>query len=597
MDQVSQIRQKTDIVALISEYIVLRQMGRNFKANCPFHGEKTPSFVVSPERQIWHCFGCNKGGDAFTFLMEFERVEFPEALKILAQKAGIELERTQFETGISAKKEKLYQLNKLAMEFYHYVLVTHPVGKKALSYLLETRGLNKKVVDTFGIGYAPRSGDALVSYLTKKKKYENQLLIDAGLAYIRQGKPADFFMHRIMFPLFDHRDNIVGFSGRVFDQNYSAGQAGKYVNTKETLIYHKGDTLFGIQVTKKEIKQENQVILMEGEFDVMSSFQEGIGNALAVKGTALTQNQVNLIARFAEHVVLCFDHDSAGIAAMKRSLPLLEKKGLATTVVLSVGKDPDEAVRENPIEFKKAVKNHQNIYDYLIDTAIATEKIETSEGKKKVTDELLPLLQNIENEIVKEHYLRRLSRELETTYEGIVRQIDKLKQGEQKTQITASVQVKRDREEILEEYLLSLIVQSKLPKQALEDAVAGFSDVLSRERAYQKILHHLLAHFAEINMFDSKTFADSLPTELLSVYDKCFLFPLPKFEDEEVYTEEIAKVVSELRVLYIQKKMQELNDLIKQKEKEGNGQDLEKLQEEFSALTQKLDSRKKQQAL
>ena len=215
MDEVARIREKIDIVSLISEYIPLKKAGRNFKTTCPFHNEKTPSFVVSPERQIWHCFGCGKGGDCYTFLMDYENLEFLEALRILAKKAGIELSETDFVKKDTSKKEKIYSINKIASEFYHYVLTKHNAGKKALEYLTKVRGTDPRLIETFTIGFSPNKGDVLSKYLIEKKKYNTQDLIDAGLSFTRPGRIVDFFRGRLMFPLYDHRDNIVAFSGRV----------------------------------------------------------------------------------------------------------------------------------------------------------------------------------------------------------------------------------------------------------------------------------------------------------------------------------------------------------------------------------------------
>src|SRR5579872_214543 len=215
MDQVSQIREKIDIVSLLQEYIPLKKAGRNFKAVCPFHSDKTPSLVVSPERQIWHCFGCGKGGDCFSFLMEYEHIEFPEALRILAQKAGITLQNQRIDNATVSKKEKIYALNHLAAEFYHYLLTKHPSGKKALEYVLQ-RGIKPATINTYMLGYSPH-GASLVTYLHKKKQYSTDDIFDAGLA-TRYGRDVvDFFQGRLMFPLYDHRNNIIGFSGRVLN--------------------------------------------------------------------------------------------------------------------------------------------------------------------------------------------------------------------------------------------------------------------------------------------------------------------------------------------------------------------------------------------
>ncbi|MCL6096929.1 MAG: DNA primase, partial [Patescibacteria group bacterium] len=426
MDQASEIREKIDIVSFISEYLPLKKAGRNFKANCPFHNEKSPSFMVSPERQIWHCFGCQKGGDAFSFLMEYENMEFPEALRVLAKKAGVQLKSFSYDNQAQSEKEKIYNLNRHALKFYQYVLLKHNLGKKALFYLKEKRHMTEKLIETFSLGFSPNSGSAVSNYLINKKGYKKQDLYLAGLAFETGGRTVDFFRGRIMFPLSDHRGNIVGFSARVLDEKQDTS---KYINTKETSVYHKGSLFFGLDIAKDEIKKSQQAILVEGEFDVIACFREGIRNTVAIKGTALTENQVALLSRFTPKVTLCLDMDEAGFEATKRSLPLIEKKGLTTTIIIPDGKDPDEAIQKNPGAFKKALKDDIGIYDFLIAKFLSLYDKTSSEGKGKIVEEIKPLLSAVENEVVKEHYIKKLSREIDTSIESIAKEIDKYQSG------------------------------------------------------------------------------------------------------------------------------------------------------------------------
>lgn len=586
MDQVSEVRERTDVVEVLAEYITVKKAGRNFKALCPFHNEKSPSFVISPERQIWHCFGCSKGGDVFTFLMEYEHLEFPEALRLLAKRANIELEQDKFQKGTTSKKESIYTINKAAAEFYHYVLTKHQAGKDAMVYL-ENRGVTDKLLETFKLGFAPRVGNALTKYLVNRKKFTYDELIDAGLVTKRGSQFVDFFFGRLMFPLSDHRDNIVGFSGRSLTENSSGP---KYINTRETLAYHKGDLFFGLNITKEAIRKANQAIIVEGEFDVIACFKYGVSNVIAVKGTALTENQVNLLSRYAQKVTVCFDGDHAGQEAIKRSLPIIEKKGLTTTVlVIPGGKDPDEALKTNEAAFKKAVKHDENIYQYLLDYAVKEFDAESVEGKKRITDELLPTYGVIQNEIIKEHYLRKLSSALDTTLESILKEIEK-RRTKQTSPISAIITAKekRSREEILEEYMVSLILQSDVPKAASQLAVNILSDSMSRERAYQKILHHLLDFFTDQEVFDSMQFAKILPTELVTSFDKSLLFPLPSFKESEQIMDEIEKVATQLKEIYLRQKMQTLADQIKLKEKEGDEERAEKLRASYAELVARL---------
>lgn len=251
MDQVAQVREKIDIVNLISEYIPLKKSGRNFTTTCPFHNEKTPSFVVSPERQIWHCFGCGRGGDAFSFVMEYENIEFIEALRMLAKKTGIRLKLGD-NSASTSKKERIFELNKLASNYYNYVLTDHSSGKDALRYLKEKRGITEKLIKTFNIGFSGGGRGDLTNYLIDKKKYTNKDLIDAGISFQKDSRSFDFFRNRIIFPLIDHRGNIVGFSGRKITED---GYGPKYINTKETFAYHKGSTFFWLEYCKRRYKK------------------------------------------------------------------------------------------------------------------------------------------------------------------------------------------------------------------------------------------------------------------------------------------------------------------------------------------------------
>lgn len=553
MDEVSAVREKIDIVSFIAEYLPLKKYGRNFKVPCPFHNEKSPSFVVSPERQIWHCFGCGKGGDAFTFLMEYENMEFVEALRTLAKKAGVALTERGFEPGQSFKKDNIYSINKLALDFYHYLLVNHNVGKTALEYLLKTRKLSPAILDTFSLGFSPSAGNALCNFLINKKKYKREDLIDAGLATYHNGRLVDFFRGRIMFPLFDHRDNVVGFAARVLQSKDIEGS--KYINSRETLVYHKGEMFFGLNIAKEEIKKLQQAIVVEGELDVISCFMNGVKNAVAIKGTALTEKQATLIGRFSPKVSLCLDMDSAGFEATKRSLPILEKAGLTTTViVLPNGKDPDDAAREDIISFKKAVKEDIGVYDFMLSSFVEKFDIGTVDGKKKITDEMLPLIANIQNEIVKEHYIKKLSREIDISEQSLFKQMEKSKKADKSLSFSVSKKDKRERKEIVEEYLMALIVQSGDVKKYFNKTMFLLEGYEFKEASYGKIIDRLRKFLDENSTLKIEEFARIIPGELLATLDIWMLLPLPKFADELSFEEEIDKMGQELRSIFDKKR-------------------------------------------
>jgi DNA primase len=418
----------------------------------------------------------------------------------------------------------------------------------------------------------------------KKKGYKKQELIDAGLAFENRGRIVDFFRDRVIFPLSDVRGNIVGFSGRT-----TGNDEPKYINTRETLVYHKGDLFFGLQTARDEIKKTDQAIIMEGELDVIAAYKEGVGNAIAIKGTALTQNQVLLLSRFAKKVTLCFDQDNAGYEATKRSLSLLEKKGLSTTViVLTNGKDADEAIKTDPIAFKKAVKHDIPIYDFLLTKLLSQYDKTTAEGKKKISSELTPVLSQIDNEIVKEHYLKKISSELDTSYESLEREVDKIERTKERDVAVTVGKQKKSRREILELYLLSLILQGENPSTSLQRSNAILETYSFGIPSYQKIIDQLGMYCKAHNAFDSDQFRKDLPQELLQTYDTFFLFPLPKFGNETSYEGEIEKVAKELKMNFLKQKLQELSDKIREKEQTKENNEVEKLKREFSGILSKM---------
>ncbi|MEK7177415.1 MAG: DNA primase, partial [Patescibacteria group bacterium] len=333
-NQIEEIKRKIDIVEFIGSFVTLKKVGRNFKAVCPFHQEKSPSFVVSPDRGIWHCFGaCGEGGDSIKFLMKWENITFIEALKELAKKTGIKLilNKISFEDKIWQKKERYLGMNQLASEFFHYILSKTDFGKKASEYL-KGRLLNKSIIDKFELGYSPSSWDSLKLFL-KKKKYEEEEVFENGLLVkSERGSYYDRFRGRLMFPLKDSRNNVLGFSGRILSGGND--KEAKYVNTPETPIYHKRECLFGINLALEEIKKQKNVYIVEGELDMITPYQHGYSNFVAVKGTALTNEQLKLLKRYTDKITLMMDADVAGIESIKRGIDEAEKFDFEIRVVV-----------------------------------------------------------------------------------------------------------------------------------------------------------------------------------------------------------------------------------------------------------------------
>ncbi len=449
MDQTQEIKQKVDIVELIQEHMQLKKAGRNYKGLCPFHGEKTPSFMVNPELQIFKCFGCQVGGDAFTFLQKIEGMDFYESLQTLAKRAGVELISYR-PTGQEELRERLIRINSLAAEYYHYLLTKHDLGAKALKYLKE-RKISDLSIEKFKLGYAPEGWDYLYKFLTQKKKFESTDLERVGLI----NKTYDRFRNRVMFPLDSARGQVLGFAGRLMPD--STDKSGKYVNTAETEIYHKSEMLYGLDITRSEIKLSGQAVVVEGEIDCIASYQAGIKNVVAIKGSALTDRQAEILKRICDTVVLALDADIAGDAAARRGVEIAEKAGLnIKIVVLKDAKDPGDFATENPEGWKKVVAEAIPIYDFYLNSAVTRYGLEAS-GKKKIGQELLPIWSQIQDEIVRAHYIKLLAKTLDVDETDIRNQMSKLKSKDIKQE--NQTENTKINENILETYLVELALK------------------------------------------------------------------------------------------------------------------------------------------
>lgn len=582
MDQIEEVRRKTDIVGLISGYVTLKKSGRNFKACCPFHEEKTASFMVSPERQIFKCFGCQEGGDVFGFLMKKEGLDFGEALRFLADKAGIELKDYR-PTQDQKIKERLVEINHLASEFYNYLLITHPLGKPALQYLLK-RGTTKDSIRLFKLGYSPNEWQGLVNYLTKKKSYKVEELELVGLGIKSgQGRIYDRFRGRIMFPLFDQRGRVLGFSGRVLPPKV---EEAKYINSPETLLYHKSNLLYGLEITKEAIKKANRAIVVEGELDMISSYQAGVKNVVAIKGSALTLEQIELLKKFCENLSLALDSDSAGDAACRRGIGLAEKAGLSVRVIqVKYGKDPDECAQKEARLWKDSVKEAVPVYEFYINSATNRFGSKTIEGKRQIMAEMAGILNEVTNQVIKAHYVKKLAEILEVSEEAVEAEVDK---GERTIRVKEVVKIEqlKPRQERLEEYLLALILQSGNWIEELVKKVnlAGFGDT-----AVKKIFNHLKQWFKEKKKWEINQFIRQLPEELISQSDSACLFDLGSLiEDSSLLEAEVEQVEKELIKGQLKQRMNWLSDQLKQAEQNQDKDQIKVLQKEFREIAQGL---------
>lgn len=487
--QVEEVKSKVDIVAFINEKVPLKKAGRNFKGLCPFHGEKTPSFFVSPDMQYYKCFGCGASGDVITFLMNFEGLTFRESLEQLADRVGVKLARRE-ETSSEKNRQRLLELMHVASEYYHFLLTKHPIGKKALAYLKE-RGISNQSITDFKLGYSLDSWDGLQQYLIKKKRFSLTDLEAAGMV-IRsdRGGYYDRFRGRLMFPQISYAGKIVGFSGRSMEKEV---KEAKYINSPETDYYHKSEILFGLNLAKKTIRDRQRIILMEGEFDVISSHQIGLKEAVAIKGSAVTAEQASLIRRLTHNLIMALDADAAGQEAMKRGINVCETQALNLRVVeFSGGKDPDEIARINPQVLKQAVNNAEAVYTYLINLATRKYDIASGDGKKLAAAEVMPDLAKIENAIEKEFYINQLAEKLHISHSSLFQELQKVRsQSYLPDKNQKEIGIKFSRREMLERQLLGLVMQSASPKSEIGEIAETWFSEPHLKRLYRALMESI----------------------------------------------------------------------------------------------------------
>lgn len=434
---IDQVLQATDIVEVISRYISLKKTGRSYKACCPFHHEKTPSFVVSHDKQIYHCFGCGAGGNAFSFLMKHENMQFPEAVETLAEASGIKLPREGRRQGQDELSDRLYKLNELACQFYQSSLAGN---KNAIEYL-ESRGVGSDVTKSFRIGYAPDAWESLLNHL-KSKGFAQDLIEKAGLVISNErGGYYDRFRNRILFPITDLKQRVLGFGARVMDASLP-----KYINSPETPIYSKGRNLYGLSASKDSIKRETHALVVEGYLDFLIPYQAGVRNIIATLGTALTTEQIRLIKRFANTVVTVYDPDEAGEMASLRSLDLFISEDVNVYIAeLPGGYDPDSYIRKfGADEFKKLIKSARNLFDYKFEKLAKKHNAATTHGKANIVAEMLPTLAKIQNAVSKSELVKKLAQKLSVDEEAVKAEFGKLRSDRaERPSVITPVEIKK----------------------------------------------------------------------------------------------------------------------------------------------------------
>lgn len=579
-----EIKSRLNIIDVLGEYIRLEKAGSNYRALCPFHNEKSPSFMISEEKQLWKCFGCGKAGDIFGFVMEMEGLEFKEALKILAEKAGVKLQG--YDPKKTEQKNRTLEILELATKWYEHQLWQGPGRTKILNYLHE-RGLQDETIKLFRLGYAPKGWRNILQFLTSRG-YKMEEIVRTGLLVAKTSDVPeanknsghrmsnadscyDRFRERIMFPIADYSGKVVGYSARVAPGG-DESQA-KYVNTPETEVYHKSKVLYGIDKAKNDIKQNDFVLLVEGNMDVIAAYQAGIRNTVAVSGTALTLEQIGIIKRYAPKIKMFFDMDTAGQTATRKSVDLCFSQEMAVEIVtLPHGKDAADLAKDNSPELISAVNQAFPVMEYFFQKYFSQWDRDSAEGKKKISEEILAVISHLTNPIEKNHWIRKLSEELSISENALTdrfKAVNLKKRGE-RTVLSEEAEkdfINRKKIDTLLEELISLVLVSRdvweematkkeeysfLPKGSLLNVIlTGGAEV---DYDFQRFLNTLaegpLKEKAE-KLFLQKKYQLGLNNQLEEIVIANPFYQLEGIIKEikrEIKKEELERIIKDLRV-------------------------------------------------
>ena len=420
-DVIRQVLDRADIVEVISAALTLKQTGRNFKAPCPFHNEKTPSFVVNPDKQIFHCFGCGAGGNVVSFLMQQDHLSFPEAIRVLAEKYGIPIpEEPGRATAVNDQRRQLQDINERASQYFHQILLgSRQPGVQAARQYLKDRGLDLAIVKSYQLGFAIDQWDGLIQHFRTSQDVGLPLLNKAGLIIARQNHDGyyDRYRNRIIFPIFDVKGRCVAFGGRTMESDNPA----KYLNSPETPLYVKGQHLYGLNWAREGIAREDCAVVVEGYLDFIVPFAAGVTNVVASLGTALTVEQIRLLRRFTRNIVLLFDSDQAGESAMVRSLDPLISEGMQARIAsLAAGEDPDSYIRRFGVEaFRERLRVAEPVLDFKLRILIERFGLGTIAGRARISEEMFPTINRVPNEIIKAEYVKKLAQALSVSLEAL----------------------------------------------------------------------------------------------------------------------------------------------------------------------------------
>ena len=534
MSVIDEVKQRTDIIEVVGEYVSLTKAGRTFRALCPFHSEKHPSFFVYPDQQTWHCFGaCNTGGDVFSFVMKKQGIGFGDALRLLAQRAGVTIP-SKFEAE-GGKKERLYQINQAAAQYFHDLLLSSTAGKKARDYIA-SRGLSLETIANFQLGFSPNSWEALKQYLLERG-YTDSELLEAGLMVeTEEGKRHDRFRNRLMFPIYDVRGHTIGFGARALDDSLP-----KYLNSPQTPLFDKSSSLYGINLASQAIRQQDLAVVVEGYTDVITAHQNGFTNVVASMGTSVTEKQISTLKRLpTKNMALALDADAAGEEAMLRCVGyenILDSE--IKVIILPRGKDPDDIIKEDPQNWQRLLEEALPVVDYHFNDVASRFDLTTPKDKTLAESKLLPIITEIKDSTRQDHYLTKLSKTTGTPRPTLEAALGRIKTGRRFKQPTQEVMAQALRplsSDPIEEYCLALLLQHPELKAQCQGLLPEyFADTRNREIfiAYMKVKDvQLIREELDTTLddyFDSLTRKSLLTTQIEQRFAQCVLRLREKF--------------------------------------------------------------------
>lgn len=541
--QIEEIKERLDIVSVVQEYVPsLKKSGRNYFGLCPFHQEKSPSFSVNSELGMFKCFGCGEGGDAIKFLEKIEGLDFPHALENAAKRVGITLVKNTNPKFAKerAKKQRILEANTLTAQYFNFLLTKHKNGEIAREYA-KKRKLTAHSIETYKLGFAPVGFENLKSFLLKRG-FELKDLVEWGLLVEKNNRIYDKFRNRLMFPIMDHQGEIVGFSGRAIDKNE---KGPKYLNSPETPVYNKSKLLYGLYQAKETVRKEDFAIIVEGNIDIITSYQAGVKNIVAPLGTALTEDQLKLLKRYCSKIYLSFDTDSAGQRALLRSLELAEKVGLQT-LAIDIGEyqDVDEMITSGG-DWQKIVSKAKPVIDFLIKTLSKNYNLEDSRQKSEFVKQILTYITKIENDIEIADYIEKLSKKSNVDRETLLEQLKKTPSGQNfNTPEDKSKQIKQVFKLDEETYLMALIAQHS---QWKESAKAVDPVKIFQNEKNTILFNHILKD-------------KSVPSEFEDLYINVKMSDIEIFGHKEEFEKELETSVNRLRKLFIKRQLNALRN-------------------------------------